>query len=213
MIHTEKDFIKLKKRDLMPLIAVSAVLRKYETLEKLIKIAKLKKVSFKKMYEVLLQNYLFAGYPSAILSLKLLKEIYPSKKLAKAADMNLYHFMNKGIKNCKKVYGEKFEKLITNIKGFSPDLAEWLVFEGYGKVLGRRGLSFKERELCIVAVLTVLRFKDQLYSHINGARRVGVSIEEIKSTIKNINLVGYKNLVKLGLAVLNKFEKEKGMTD
>ena len=209
MISAKKDFSRLKAKELLPLIAVSAVLRNYESLEELIKIARLKKVSFKKMYEVLLQNYLFAGYPSALLSLKILKEVYPSKKLPKAEDMNLYHFMNKGIKNCKKVYGDKFEKLIYNIRDFSPDLAEWLVFEGYGKVLGRRGLSFKERELCIIGVLTALKFKDQLYSHINGAFRAGASLSEIKSVIENINLVGNKEFIKLGLPVLNKFEKKR----
>ncbi|MEJ2103155.1 MAG: carboxymuconolactone decarboxylase family protein [Ignavibacteriaceae bacterium] len=209
MINTNKALTRLKARELLPLIAVSAVLRKYESLEKLIKIAKLKKVSFKKMYEVLLQNYLFAGYPSAILSLKILKEVYPSKKLPKAEDMNLYHFMNKGIKNCKKVYGDKFEKLIYNIRDFSPDLAEWLVFEGYGKVLGRRGLSFKERELCIVGVLTALEFNDQLYSHINGAYKARASIHEIIEVIENINLIGNKELVNFGLAVVNKFKKDR----
>lgn len=210
MRRNKKNFFSLTKNDLLPLIAVSSVLRKYETLEKLIKIARSKNISFKKMYEVLLQNYLFAGYPSALLSLKILKEVYPSKKLTKAEDMNPYHFMNKGIENYKKVYGEKFEKLIKNIRGFSPDLAEWLVFEGYGKVLGRSELSFKERELCIVGVLSALKFKDQLYSHIIGAYKARATLSEIRDAIENISLVGNVNLSKFGLRVLSEFEKKKG---
>ena len=201
----------MKKENLLPMIAAASALRKMKILKNLISEAKSYKIPFNKIYETLLQNYLFTGYPSALLSLKMLKEMYPTKKLPKAVDMNLYHFMNKGIKNCKKVYGEKFEKLIKNIRDFSPDLAEWLVFEGYGKVLGRRGLSFKERELCIVGILTALKFKEQLYSHINGAYRTGASIKEIRAVIKSIQLLGNKNFTLFGLQVLRRFEKEKGM--
>ena len=199
------------KKELLPLISASAVLRNYVDFSELIEIAKLKHIPFKKIYEALLQNYLFAGYPSAILSLKELKEKYPYKKLGKAADMNLYHFRKIGVTNCQRVYGEKSEKLISNIKEFSPDLAEWLVLEGYGKVLGRKGLSLKERELSIVAVLTVLGFEDQLYSHINGAFRAGASILEIGKVIENLSLIGKKKITDFGLRVLNRFEKAKGM--
>ena len=165
----------MRKKELLPLISASAVLRNYGDFSKLLTIAKRKRIPFNKIYEALLQNYLFAGYPSAILSLKQLKENYPAKRLSKAADMNLYHFRKRGIINCRKVYGDKSEKLISNVKQFSPDLAEWLVLEGYGKVLGREGLSFKERELCIVAVLTVLGFEDQIgFGAGQNARRYGI---------------------------------------
>lgn len=201
----------LSKKELLPLISASAVLRNYDAFDKLLTIAKRKSIPFNKIYEALLQNYLFAGYPSAILSLKLLKENYPAKRLSKAVDMNLYHFRKRGIINCRKVYGDKSEKLIYNVKQFSPDLAEWLVLEGYGKVLGREGLSFKERELCVVAVLTVLGFEDQLYSHINGAFRVRTSIEEIRKVVKNLSLFREKSITEFGLRVLMRFEKAKGM--
>jgi len=163
------------------------------------------------MYETLLQNYLFAGYPSAISSLKILKEYYPDKRLPEVADMNLYHFRRKGEARCKKVYGNKYEKLIKNINNFSPELAEWLVLEDYGKVLGRIGLSFKERELCIVAVLAVMKFEDQLYSHINGAINAAISIDELQIVIKNLDLLGKKNLSDTGIKVLTRYRKEKGM--
>jgi alkylhydroperoxidase/carboxymuconolactone decarboxylase family protein YurZ len=90
-------------------------------------------------------------------------------------------------------------------------MAEWLVLEGYGKVLGRKGLNFKERELCVVSILAALKFEDQLYSHINGAFRAKASIVEIQSVIKSLSLVGNKNLSAFGLKVLNRFTKEKGM--
>lgn len=196
---------------MLPLIAAASSLRKTDFLIELISQAKSRKIPFIKIYETLLQNYLFAGYPTALLSLKILKDVYPNKKLTKAADMNLYHFRKRGELNCKKVYGNKYEKLISNVKNFSPDMAEWLVLEGYGKVLSRKGLSMMERELCIVAVLTVLKFDDQLYSHINGAYRAKTSIDEIYSVIRSLSLIGNKNLTAFGLKVLSRYKKEKGM--
>jgi 4-carboxymuconolactone decarboxylase len=207
----KSGFTGVRKKELLHLISASAVLRNDDAFNKLITIAKSKRIPFAEIYEALLQIYLFAGYPSAILALKQLKENYPVKRLSKAADMNLYHFRKSGINNCKKVYGEKSEKLISNIKEFSPDLAEWLVLEGYGKVLGREGLSFKQRELCVVAVLSVLGFEDQLYSHINGAFRARASIEEIRNVIETLSLFGKQSITKFGLKVLKRFERAKGI--
>jgi alkylhydroperoxidase/carboxymuconolactone decarboxylase family protein YurZ len=203
--------IDVSPKNLLPFISAASALRKLEILKELISQAKIKKIPFTKTYETLLQNYLFTGYPTALISLKILKEIYPNKKLTKAADMNLYHFRKRGEVNCKQVYGSKYEKLITNVKSFSPDMAEWLVLEGYGKVLGRKGLSFKERELCIVSTLTVMKFEDQLYSHINGAYRAKASIKEIRNVIEILSSLGNRKLTSFGLKVLNRYIKEKGI--
>lgn len=203
--------IKLSKKDLLPQIAAVSALNDFNKLRQLILLAKDKKISFTKLYETLLQNYLFAGYPSALSSLKILKEYFPKIKMPKVADMNLFHFRKMGEVRCRKVYGNKYEKLIRNIKKFSPELSEWLLLEGYGKVFGRKGLSFKERELCIVAVLTVMKFEDQLYSHLNGAIKAKATIEEIETVIKNLILIGKKNYSRLGEKVLSRYKVEKGI--
>lgn len=203
--------LTLSKKYFLPQIAAASAINEFKMLREFILKAKSKEVPFSKMYEILLQNYLFVGYPTALSSLKILKEYYPNKKLPKVADMNLYHFQRMGEARCKKVYGNKFEKLINNINNFSPELAKWLVLEGYGKVLGRKGLSFKERELCIVAVLAAMKFDDQLYSHINGAIKAKASIKEVEIVIKNLDLLGKKNLSNFGIKVLSLFRIEKGM--
>ncbi len=210
-IKLQMELSKISRGNIIPLIAAASAQRRMNELKVLIIEAKRRKITFRKLYEALLQNYLFVGYPSALLSLKLLKEMYPHRTLLKAADMNLYHFSKRGETNCKKIYGDKYDKLIMNVEKFSPDLAEWLVLEGYGKVIGRKGLSLRERELSIIAVLTVLKFKDQLYSHINGAYRTKSPINRIQSVIESLSLFGNKNLSLFGLKMLNKYRKEKGM--
>ncbi|MBT8386754.1 MAG: carboxymuconolactone decarboxylase family protein [Ignavibacteria bacterium] len=201
----------LEKKYLLPLICAAAVLRLDDILEDLILLAKRKRIPNKRLYEALLQNYLFAGYPTAIISLKILNKHFNYNAKKSVDDMNLYHFRKRGEKNCKAIYGKKFEKLIDNVKSFSPELSEWLVLEGYGKVLGREGLSLKERELCIVSVLTALKFEDQLYSHINGAIRVGVTKRDVENVIENISLLEKKSLVNFGKKVLNKYRRSKGV--
>lgn len=62
---------------------------------------------------------------------------------------------------------------------YHPDLAEWILVDGYGKVLARPGLTLVERELIVVAVLAALRLPMQLESHERGALRVGASKREV----------------------------------
>lgn len=205
------SFQNLQNKYSLPLICAASVSRSEQFFRKLLSLAKRKKVTYSKLYEALLQNYLFAGYPSAIISLKILKEYFPNVSHRTADDMNLYHFKKLGEQNCKLIYGKKFEKLISNVNHFSPEISSWLVLEGYGKVLSRKGLSLKERELCIVSVLSILRFEDQLYSHISGAVRTGAKLIEIESVIENLKLINKNRESRFGRRVFAGYIKEKGV--
>ena len=67
--------------------------------------------------------------------------------------------------------------------GFHPELAEWILDDGYGRVLSRPGLSIRERELIVVAVLSALRLPKQLESHVRGALRVGATPREVAAML------------------------------
>ena len=144
-----------------------------------------------------------------MISLKILKEYYPKLENVLHDSWDLNKYRERGIKNCKKIYGRKFEKLISNVKSFSPELADWLLLEGYGKVMGRKGLSLKQRELNNVSVLTALKFEDQLYSHINGAYRTKATKEQIERVINNLDFLGNKQLSKFGMKVLMIYMQQK----
>lgn len=208
-----KVLIKLLKgEDIFPLICAAAALRKELKLRQLILRARSIGIKGKSLYESLLQNYLFTGYPSAMVSLKILSEYFPLTKIVSQESWDLNKYRTRGTINCKKVYGRKFSKLISNVKDFSPELSDWLILEGYGKVMGRRGLSFKQRELNNVAVLTCLRFEEQLYSHINGAFKVNATINELEKVVGNLKLFGRNDLYRFGLKVLRKYQKQKGIS-
>ena len=201
---------KLQTYELLPLICASAALRMDDSLRMFFIEAKKRKINKIFIYESLLQNYLFTGYPSALVALRILKEIYGEDNSAETEDWDLNHYRERGIRNCKKIYGRKYNKLISNIKSFSPELSNWLVLEGYGKVLGRKNLSLKQRELNIIAVLSVQKFNEQLYSHINGAYRQKVEPEKIRRVILNLKLLGDDGFSTFGLKVLNKYLRKKG---
>ena len=77
--------------------------------------------------------------------------------------------------------------------------------------MGRQGLSLRKRELNIVAVLVVLRFEGQLYSHINGAIRTNTSIDQVRRVIKNLNVFDDIEMVKFGRKVLSRYLEDKGI--
>ena len=197
----------LSEIELLALLTASSVLRKEKRFDLILKDMLAQKYSIKKIYEALLQTYLFAGFPSALISLKKLSDIKSNNKNYEGYDFIKYK--SRGEKNCRKIYGNKFDKLISNVKSFSPELSEWLIVEGYGKVLGRNGLSLKEREICIVSILAALKFRDQLYSHINGAIRLKTNVEVIKKVINNLEIISAKSSAKFGLGVMGDYQKSK----
>jgi alkylhydroperoxidase/carboxymuconolactone decarboxylase family protein YurZ len=194
----------------LALLSSSAVLRKEKALREILSFLKEKQYSSRKIYEALLQTYLFAGYPSALISLSVYSEYF---------DKGTNEIENKGLKplrkrveeNCRIIYGNKYEKLIRNINTYSPELADWLVTEGYGKVIGRSGLSLIEREVCSIAVLTALKFESQLYSHINGGHRLGLHWTEIQNIIESLRLLDNIDCVKFGNKVLKNFVERKNL--
>ncbi len=153
-------------------------------------------VKIEKIEETILQCYLFAGFPAVIEGFTVLRTLV-NKNSTKAKPYNVKKFYLDGIKTCKKVYRGNFGKLTQNINSLHPELYEWMIIEGYGKVLSRDTLSLKERELINVAILTSLDWERQLLSHLKGTLNTGARREEIIKVIKNIsNICGTRKISK-----------------
>jgi 4-carboxymuconolactone decarboxylase len=141
--------------------------------------------------EALLQIYLFAGYPRAINALRVLAETTGGKGDGSAGEAGGREaaeepgvLEEKGLELMRLIYGRSLESLLANMRELHPDLARWIVREGYGKVLSRPGLDVKDRELCVVAVLEALGCDGQLEAHRRGARNAGASPEEIAQAVE-----------------------------
>jgi 4-carboxymuconolactone decarboxylase len=133
--------------------------------------------------EVILQAYLFLGYPIALNAFAVWREV-SGEPASGPTGGRWDDWRARGEGVCRTVYGGQYENLRANIAGLHEDLAEWMVVEGYGKVLGRPGLDLRVRELCIAALLTVLDAPVQLRSHLRGSLNAGASVAEVEDTLK-----------------------------
>lgn len=166
-------------------------------------IGKLKIIDPAPIYEVILQLYLFNGFPATIESLKIFKTHFPDFK-PNNEQYNVNLFEKRGIINCKSVYTNNYDKLQINIATLSPDLADWMIIEGYGKVMGRSGLSIQERELINVAILCTNYSEHQLFSHIKGAYNTGSDTETIKGVINSTSDFNNNDNITKALELLDK---------
>jgi 4-carboxymuconolactone decarboxylase len=91
------------------------------------------------------------------------------------ADIGGPEWRRRGEATCRLVYGAMYERLRVNIRALHPELDDWMIVEGYGKVLSRPGLDLARRELCIVAACAASAQDRQLHSHLHGALNVGVA--------------------------------------
>ena len=132
--------------------------------------------------EVILQSYLFLGYPAALGAFGVWREV-SGRPAADATSGSWPDWRARGEQVCRKVYGGQYDGLRENIAGLHADLAEWMVVEGYGKVLGRPGLELRVRELCIAALLAVLDAPVQLRSHLRGALNAGASTQQVEDAL------------------------------
>lgn len=133
--------------------------------------------------EVLLQSYLFLGYPVSLNAFALWREI-SGREADPGVEDDWPAWAERGRGVCQAVYGGTYEGLRRNVRALHPDMERWMVVEGYGKVLGRPQLDLATRELCIVALLAVLRAPKQLYSHLRGALNAGAEAAEAEEALE-----------------------------
>jgi 4-carboxymuconolactone decarboxylase len=134
--------------------------------------------------ELLLQTYLFAGFPRALNGMREWRRLAPAPALGTVSPND--GLVADGEETCARVYGGMYERLRKNITALHPRLDEWMIAEGYGKVLSRPGLDLGRRELCIVAACAATGQDRQLQSHLHGAQNVGVPDAVISAALSSL---------------------------
>jgi 4-carboxymuconolactone decarboxylase len=132
--------------------------------------------------EVILQSYLFLGYPIALNAFAVWRDLAGAGSVQDSPD-DWEGWRERGEDVCRTVYGGQYGGLRRNVRALHPDMERWMVVEGYGKVLGRPGLDLATRELCIAALLAVLGAPRQLYSHLRGALNAGALPGEVEGAL------------------------------
>jgi 4-carboxymuconolactone decarboxylase len=140
-----------------------------------------------KLYEAFLQLYLFAGFPAALEAHAALHAVLRERDMESPAvgyeTYNIPLFAERGEHLCRQIYTTAYDKMRSRVGALSPDMDMWMIVEGYGKTLSRPGLPPRTRELLVVAVLGLLGWQTQLYSHIRGALNAGATREECEAIL------------------------------
>ena len=157
------------------------------------------RVSDRWLEELVLQSYLFAGFPRALNAAREWQRLGGRSAARKAQSgatvaaeqsegegssyADVFEWRLRGEETCSTVYGRNYDKLRENIRALHPLLDDWMIVEGYGKVLSRPGLDLVRRELCIIAACTAAAQDRQLQSHFHGALNAGASVALVTATL------------------------------
>lgn len=145
--------------------------------------------------ELVLQSYLFCGFPRALNAAREWRRQQSRASSSAASELDtppdeyaddpdqVSEWRIRGEATCAAVYDGMYEKLRLNVRDLHPLLDEWMIVEGYGKVIGRPGLDLERRELCIVAACAATGQDRQLHSHLHGAINVGVDAGTLREAL------------------------------
>ena len=100
--------------------------------------------------EVIIQSYLFCGFPRTLNAARTWRAI--SGEAAPASDpsaeiRNSDDWERQGEQTCEIVYGESYQLLRENIRKLHPALDSWMITDGYGKVLSRPQLDLPRQRI------------------------------------------------------------------
>jgi 4-carboxymuconolactone decarboxylase len=136
--------------------------------------------------EVILQSYLFAGFPRTLNAARMWRTMSGQSAPASdesASSAHVADWESRGEQTCAIVYGDSYEMLRRNVRELHPALDAWMITDGYGKVLSRPALDLKRRELCIVAACAAAGQQRQLHSHLHGALNSGAHPDEVRAAL------------------------------
>ncbi len=140
------------------------------------------------LYEIFLQTYLFAGFPPALEGLRALLEAVREEEIEwtppAAEPFDSEAFTRRGERLYKLVYATNHARLRAAVESFSPDMFQYMIVEGYGKVLSRPGLTGVQRELATVTALAALGWDRQTISHARGAMNLGATATDVFAAIE-----------------------------
>jgi 4-carboxymuconolactone decarboxylase len=136
--------------------------------------------------ELLLQTYLFAGFPRSLNAMREWRRLHPEVASRSAGGETQTAARSAGEATCKVVYGGMYQRLRENVRALHPLLDERMVVDGYGMILSRPQLDLGRRELCVVAACAASGQDRQLHSHLHGARNAGVAPAVIDAAVEAV---------------------------
>jgi len=133
--------------------------------------------------ELFLHLSLLLGFPTMLEGLATLRKIAGKSRTVQERVQSAQLVARRGKKVLRRIYGKTFDRLLINLKFLHDIVPAVIVRDVYGRIVARPGMSLQEREIVNVVVLSIQRLDQQLYSHLRGALRIGVSGKTLRSAI------------------------------
>lgn len=132
-------------------------------------------ITWDQCYEALLHLVAYTGYPrtlNAMMTFRAVSNIpAPQQPTEPWAEFATDVWPARGVAVFKQLWPER--ELADSVRPLSPELAEWVVNDDFGRIFGRAGLTLLQRETLVVGALIALRVVPQLRSHRLAFRSVG----------------------------------------
>jgi len=151
------------------------------------------------MYEAVLNLLPYIGYPRTLSTMSRFQKVYPQYIRERSAGKDpqptepwreyaVEEWGKRGaqVQQQLGVGGPGREEFARQIMLLSPELADWVRYDDFGRVFGRAGLVLLEREAIVIGVL-IAQAAPQLATHYRAMLRVGGSDELMNALLEAVS--------------------------
>lgn len=189
-------------------ISAAGASGKFDTAEQLFQDGKDAGLSELQMYETVLNLLPYIGYPRTLSTLGRFQKVYPDYMAQRSQGQTpkptepwqeyaTTIWGERGTKVQQQLAGssKENEELIKSLNKISPELAEWVRYDDFGRVFGRAGLSLIEREAIVLGAL-IAQGAPQISFHYKAMLRVGGDDALVDALLEGVSgIVDEKALV------------------
>ena len=167
-------------------ISAAGASGRFDTAEQLFSEGKDAGLSELQMYEAVLNLLPYIGYPRTLSTLGRFQQVYPDYITQRSQGQSPQPtepwpeyaptiWGERGMRVQEQLTGgsEENQKLIHRLSQISPELAEWVRYDDFGRVFGRAGLLLIEREAIVLGALIAQRSAPDRFSLQSPAPRRG----------------------------------------
>ena len=133
--------------------------------------------------ELLLQAVLFCGFPRVVRAFRVLQESWPAERPPTGGALPLQDQAAAGNELFAAIYRGNTESVRAMLQSYHGELHDFVLDTAYGRILSRRGLPPRTRELIAVGALAMMDQIPQLVAHGRGALNFGADEEQIFEAI------------------------------
>ena len=162
--------------------AALMVRRRWARLEKMLRDALgSRRITRRFAEEIMLHLSLVLGFPSMIRGLELIAAASPALAPPDRHRKSPEALRAGGLVTFRRVYGSQSDRVLAFLDSLGAGVSASILEHAYASVFSRRGLSLAEREVLTVVVLCAHRHSKQLYGHLRGALRSGLTQNDLRT--------------------------------